>query len=167
MKQQCRALLFSYLFAAAGFASAAGTVSVSFVDASKYWDAGTTPWDEAGNLISLAEHLQALGKRYLRDGEVLKIEVFDVDLAGTTRPWRGSGSTLRFVSGGADWPRIGLRYTLALNGAPVRTAEELVTDMNYTRGLVEARYSEPLYHEKNMLERWFKASFVEGRAAAD
>ena len=167
MKQQCRALLFSSLVVAAGFASAAGTVSVSFIDASKYWDAGTTPWDEAANLVSLAEHLQALGKRHLREGEVLKIEVFDVDLAGTTRPWRGSASDMRIARGGADWPRIGLRYTLEVNGTPVRRAEESVINMNYTRGLVEARYSEPLYHEKKMLEKWFKASFVEGRAAAD
>ena len=39
--------------------------------------------------------------------------------------------------------------------------------MNYTRGLVGTRYSEPLHHEKDMLEKWFKASFVEGRAAAN
>ena len=167
MKQQCRALFFSCLFAAAGFASAAGTVSVSFIDASKYWDAGTTPWDEAANLVSLAEHLKALGKHYLRDGEVLKIEVLDVDLGGTTWPWRRNGSEVRIVRGGADWPRIGLRYTLEVNGTAVRSAEESLADMNYTRGLVEARYSEPLYHEKKMLEKWFKASFVEGRAAAN
>lgn len=167
MKQQYRVLLFSCLFAAAGLVSAAGSVSVSFKDASNYWDAGTTPWDKAANLISLAEHLQALGTRYLRDGEVLKIEVFDVDLAGTTRPWRGSASDLRIARGGADWPRIGLRYTLEVNGTPVRSAEESLIDMNYTRGLVGARYFEPLHHEKQLLEKWFKASFVDGRVAAE
>ena len=153
--------------AVAGPAWAAGTVAVSFVSASRYSDAGTTRWDQEANLKVLDEHLQALGKRFLRDGEVLKVEVLDVDLAGTPRPSRRDGSQVRIVKGGADWPRVGLRYVLEVNGDFVRSAEVSVADMNYTRGFVGYRRFEPLAYEKNMLEKWFKANFAEGRAAAD
>ncbi len=167
MKHPGRTLLLSCFVAVAGSAAAAGTVSVSFANASSYTDAGATRWDEDANLKVLADHFQSLGKRYLRDGEVLKVEVLDVDLAGTIRPWRRGGFEVRVIKGGADWPRVGLRYALEVNGQSVRNAQESVIDMNYARGLVGARRSEALYYEKNMLEKWFKASFNEGRAAAD
>ncbi|MEQ1807547.1 MAG: DUF3016 domain-containing protein [Burkholderiaceae bacterium] len=163
MRHRWRAVLLSCVMAVAGPASAAGTVTVSFSSLSKYADAGATRWEEDGNLKALAEHLQALGRRFLRDGEVLKIEVLDVDLAGTPRPSRRSGSQVRIVKGGADWPRVGLRYSLEVNGVAVRSADESVVDLNYTRGLSGSRGTEPLAYEKNMLEKWFKASFAEGK----
>ncbi len=161
MRRQWRALLLSCVMAVAGPASAAGTVAVLFSSPSKYADAGTTRWEEDANLKALAEHLQALGKRFLRDSEVLRVEVLDVDLAGTPRPSRRTGAPLRIVKGGADWPRVSLRYSLEVNGVAVRSAEESVADMNYTRGLLGYRGGEPLAYEKNMLEKWFKASFAE------
>ena len=164
MRHQWGAFLVSCLIAVAGPAWAAGTVAVSFVNASRYSDAGTTRWDQETNLKVIDEHLQALGKRFLRDGEVLKVEVLEVDLAGTPRPSRRDGSEVRIVKGGADWPRVGLRYLLELNGNPVRSAEVTVVDMNYARGFVGSRRSEPLAHEQNMLEKWFRTSFAEGRA---
>ena len=164
MRHQWGSFLVSCLMAAAGPAWAAGTVAVSFVSPSRFSDAGTTHWDQESNLKVIDEHLQALGKRFLRDGEVLKVEVLEVDLAGTPRPSRRDGSEVRIVKGGADWPRVGLRYSLELNGNPVRSAEVTVVDMNYARGFVGSRRSEPLAYEKNMLEKWFRTSFVEGRA---
>ena len=163
MRHQWGAFLVSCFMALAGPAWAAGTVTVSFVSASKYWDAGTTGWEQETNLKVLDEHLQALGKRFLRDGEVLKVEVLEVDLAGTLRPSRRDGSEVRIVKGGADWPRVGLRYSFEVDGNPVRSAEVTVVDMNYARGYVGSRRSEPLAYEKNMLAKWFKASFAEGR----
>ena len=95
-----------------------------------------------------------------------KVEVLDVDLAGSTRPSRRGGFDLRVVRGKGDWPRISLRYTLEEDGKPVRSGEEAVEDMDYTHGLVGYRKSVPLYYEKRMLDKWFRARFAEGRAAA-
>ncbi len=167
MRTPCRALFVSCLLALAGPASAAGSVNVAFVDATRYADAGTTRWEEAANLKALADHLQSLGARFLRDGEVLKVEVLDVDLAGSTRPARRSGTEIRVLKGGADWPRIALRYSLEANGAPVRSAQESLTDLDYLRSLAGSNRSESLHYEKNMLEKWFKANFGPGRAATD
>ena len=151
--------------ASAVAAATAGTVTVSFVGASGYADAGATPWEIEANSTALARHLQGLGTRYLPAGQTLAVEILDVDLAGTTRPSRRAGADLRVVRGGADWPRIRLRYTLDAPGQPARGAEESLADMDYTHGLPSARGSEPLHYEKRLLDTWFKARFVEGRAA--
>lgn len=167
MRHHPRALFLACFIAVAGSASAAGTVTVSFVDASRYSDAGTTRRDEDANLKSLGNYMESLGERFLRDGQVLKVEVLDVDLAGSTRPSRRGGFDLRVVRGKGDWPRVSLRYTLEEDGKPMRSGEESVQDMDYTHGLVGYRKSVPLYYEKRMLDKWFRARFAEGRATAD
>lgn len=148
-------------------AAVAGTVTVAFVDAPRYADAGATPWEREANLKVLTQHLQRLGERHLPEGQTLAVEVLDVDLAGTLRPSRRAGADLRVVKGGADWPRIHLRYSLAVPGQPARAGEESLADMNYTRGMAGARASEPLRYEKQLLDSWFKARFVEGQSAAN
>ena len=158
-------ILIASLFAAAASTAMAGTVSVSFINTASYTDAGTTSWDEQANLRTLAVHLEKLGQRWLPAGQVLKVEVLDVDLAGSLRSQR-DGSQLRVLRGGADWPRITLRYTLEENGKALRSAQEQVSDMTYAQGLSGHRDSTSLYYEKRMLDGWFKARFVEGRASA-
>ena len=160
-----RTLLFSSLVGAA-CAAMAGTVNVSFVNPTAYADAGTRQDEENGNLQSLARYLQALGQRYLPASQALKVEVLDVDLAGTVRPTR-RGEDVRIVRGRADFPRLHLQYTLEADGKPVRSGDEWLNDLTYTGGLSSYRKSEPLYYEKHMLEAWFKARFVEQRAAAN
>lgn len=146
-----------YLIPAAALcaaAASAGTVEVATQPTANYVDAGKTTWDAQSNVQTLTRYLQRLGKDLLPAGHVLKVELLDVDLAGTQ-----FGDRARVVTGGADWPRIRLRYTLQAPGQPVRTAEEVVQDMNYTRGLVGVR-DEPLPYEKRMLRAWFRERFA-------
>lgn len=164
MHFSARALIISCLGAAAAAGALAGTVNVSYTNAPGFSDAGTSRADKDSNLRALAEHLQALGQRYLPADQVLKVEVIDVNLAGTVHPTRRSaGTEIRVLRNGADWPRIDLRYTLESNGKTLRSGEETVADMNYMHGFSGVRGSEPLYYEKHMLDEWFKARFVEGR----
>ena len=165
MRLITRALLLSCMAAAATSSAVAGSVNVSFIDAPGFFDAGTTRQDKDANLQALAEHLQALGRRYLPAEQTLKVEVLDVDLVGTVRPSRRSGLEIRIVNNGADWPRIKLRYTLESNAKALSSGEEMLADLNYAHGLASVRSSAPLYYEKHMLEEWFKARFVEHRAA--
>jgi len=145
---------------AAGAASAAGTVNVAFVDPEKYYDAGTTKLDVPANLKVIEEHLKYLGQRFLPEGQVLNISVLDVDLAGTVHPGRRSGNEVRIAKGGADWPRITVRYALESNGSPIKNGEEVVSDLSYGRhGPSTYSTLDPLHHEKWMLEGWFQARF--------
>ena len=160
-----RVLLVSCISVAAASSALAGTVSVSFNNALAFSDVGTTRADKDANLRVLAEHLQALGKRYLPADQTLNVEVTDVNLAGTARPSRRAGPDIRILKNGADWPRIALRYTLESNGRALRSGEETVDDMSYLQRFAGGRADESLYYEKRMLDDWFKARFVEGRAA--
>lgn len=145
---------------AAGSPAFAGTVSVTFVDTDHYADAGTEKWEEKGNLDALAGHLQRLGERMLPANQVLKVEVLDVDLAGTVLPRRRNGTPERKVRGMADFPKMHVRYTLESPGAAPRTGDEWVSDMNYTRGPSSPHQSQPLFYEKRMLDTWFKDRFA-------
>lgn len=146
-------------------AHAAGSVEVSFVAPGSFADAGRDLADKQRNEDTLARYLQGLGARYLATDQVLKIDVLDVDLAGFVRPSRRTGEELRIARGGADWPRIKMRFSLLEGGKVIQNGEETVADMNYLRRSVDIRDSDPLRYEKRMLGDWFKARFVEHKPA--
>jgi hypothetical protein len=162
---RARTLLLSSLIAVAGNALAS-TVDVSFVNPDSYGDAGNSKWDEAPNLQMLARYMQTLGQQYLPPNQSLKLELLDVDLAGTVKPSARGGGEVRLVRGKADFPRMHLRYTLLADGQPVRNGDEWLSDLGYTGHLPTYRKNEPLYYEKYMLLSWFKSRFVEPQAAA-
>lgn len=142
-------------------ASAAGIVNVTFVDPDKFYDAANSKHELEGNLKTIEQHLKDLGQRHLADGQVLNISVLDVDLAGYMKPLAGSAREVRVARGAADWPRFTVRYTLEANGVPIKSADEVIADMNYGRhGQVNIYSSrDPLRLEKQMLDNWFQARF--------
>lgn len=158
-------LAVAVLAAAAGPAAAAGSVQVSFAPSDRFVDAGDRGRQRTDNLLTLSLHLQRLGQRELPDGQSLKIEVLDVDLAGRMKPLR-SGEQIRVVNGRVDWPRITLRWTLSAGGNPLRSGEETVADMNYLVRGVGRLDSDPLRHEKAMLDGWFRSRFATTGAVA-
>ena len=154
-----RTVLATATLALAGTAWA-GALDVTFVNADNYFDAGTSKSDERANLDAIARHLQQLAHRVLPAGHVLKVEVLDVDLAGTVKPTR-RGTDLRTMRGTGDFPAIHVRYALQAPGQQLRTGEERIRDISYTRNAVNVRSaSDPLYYEKRMLEKWFEERFA-------
>jgi len=146
-------------------AHATGSVEIAFIAPASYTDAGKDPADSKTNEDTLARYLQSLGERYLGADQVLKIDVLDVDLAGSMRPSRRGLDDIRIARGGADWPRITMRYSLVEGGKVVQNGEESVADMNYLRHGADIRDNEPLHYEKRMLADWFKARFVDHKPA--
>ncbi|MFO1330691.1 MAG: DUF3016 domain-containing protein [Rubrivivax sp.] len=138
---------------AASLASAAGTVEVSFKPVADLTDPGRDRWDGERNVKALGEHFQALARR-LPDGQALKVEVTDLDLAGRMKPTR-HGSEVRVLDGRADWPSLTLRWTLAAGGRTLATGDERVTDMAYLMHGPASHRDEPLGHERRLIERWF------------
>ncbi|MBI5275420.1 MAG: DUF3016 domain-containing protein [Burkholderiales bacterium] len=151
-----RALLLATLLAASGTAWA-GTVEVRY-KADGYTDAGDSAWDIKYNLSVLGLHIEKLAGRMLPADHALTVEVLDLDIAGTVRMFHGK--EVRMVRGGADFPRLHLRYTLRVPGQPVRTGEDHVSDMNYTSGVGRFRADTPLWYEKLLLEKWFVVRFA-------
>ena len=137
-------------------AAAAGRVEVRFVEPARYTDAGFGAREIERTTAQLGAALRSLGAR-LPDGQTLTLEILDVDLAGRTVP--GSARDTRVLTGGADWPRITLRWTLAGAGEP-RSGEETVSNLDYLEQRIGGSTGEPLEHERRMLERWFERRFV-------
>jgi len=159
-------LLTSLTAAAMALASSAhAAVTVAFFDPGHYRDAafqrdGGQP-DEAV-LKGIEKHLQQLGERYLAADQKLSVEILDIDLAGRIAPWRPQLNGVRLMDD-VTWPRIKLRYTLEANGIAT-SAEESVADMNYLAHIHMYSSGDRLLYEKQMLDDWFRARFVEHRA---
>ena len=150
------------LLACAGTAQAGGTVNVSFIEPERFSDAGERSYSySADTLKQIEQYLQVLGQRYLAEGDVLKVDVTDVDLAGELRPVPSRGDQVRIVRGRADWPRFSLRYALEGNGRPVKQGEETLANLDYANTLPSIGSYEPMRYERLLLEAWFKARFVE------
>jgi hypothetical protein len=137
-----------------GIASTASTVSVSFNPDAQYADAGISPRDRQATLATLSAHLKRVAERRLPADEALEVELLDVDLAGTVRPSRRTGTDLRGVRGSADWPRLTLRYSLSKDGRVLRSGTESIADMNYSGRLGNYLSGDPLRYEKQLLDDW-------------
>ena len=162
-----RFLLLSWFVVLAWSAPATAAITVSFIEPEHYRDAsldGAYP-DEADDkgMREIRRHLESLGERYLASGQELKVEILDIDLAGRHEPWRAHAYRVRIMRD-ITWPRIRLRYVLENEGIVATTTEESVIDMNYL-GRPSVYYeSDRLRYEKQMLDDWFRARFVEHRA---
>ena len=138
-------------------AQAAATVKVTFPDPPRFTDAGPTQRDIANTTRGLSSHLTALGQRLLADGDVLTIEILDIDLAG--RIESTPQGRIRVTTGRSDWPRITLRFKL--EGASPLAGEEQVRDMNFQRRGGGISPSDPLRFERRMLNEWFQARLID------
>ena len=114
-------------------------------------------------LKEFSDYFARLDKK-LPAGQSLRIEVLDIDLAGRLYP-RRSGDDIRILNGGADWPRIHLRYTLEQDGKLLRSGDEQLSDMAYQDRLGRTSDSDPLRYEKRMLDDWFDKAIVPKVAA--
>jgi len=133
-------------------ALAAGSAQVSYLHPEKFSDAGFGSFERNRTLRSLTEHFEVMAKR-LPDGQVLRVEVLDIDLAGEI--WPRTPSEVRVLRGRADWPHLNLRYTVLDGSRTVKTGEIHLADMNYLFGQrIDQRYGD-LPYEKRMLDRWF------------
>jgi Protein of unknown function (DUF3016) len=146
------ALALLALSAAAG-TLAAGKVDLKWVEPEKFSDVGFGTAERQTTLQALAEHIERLGHR-LPDGQTLKIEVTDVDLAGDTR--FHSGRDVRVLRGRADWPSMQLRYALQADGRELKSGQARLADMNY---LFNTRH-DAFGYEKRMIDNWFRAEIA-------
>jgi len=142
----------------AGTASAG--VEVSFVQPDRYADMPFAKWDKDTVMKDLDQYLVKMGAKWLPPGQDLKIEILDIDLAGSIR--NNSGRDIRVLRGGADWPRIDVRYTLESGGKTLKTGTDHIADMNYFNSHVtdHSKSRESLFYEKQMLQDWFKEKFA-------
>jgi hypothetical protein len=159
-----RCLAIAAALLATGAVHAAGTVQISFTDPEKFADVRDRAYRVEDNVKALEKVLADAARPYVADGQTLKIEVLDVDLAGETRPGARS-SDLRVLRGRADWPRITLRWSLEGDG-PARSGQAVVQDMNYLKRAPAPVYDTHLVYERRMLDDWFREQFGKATGAS-
>lgn len=135
-------------------AHAAGTVEVSFKPVTELADAGSDRHDGERNVARLSDHLRTLAAR-LPDGQALKVEVTDLDLAGQMRPTRRGGD-IRVLNGRADWPSLTLRWSLAAGGRTLAEGNERIADMAYQLHPLRGADDRALGYELRLIDRWFE-----------
>jgi hypothetical protein len=155
-------ILTGMLLAAAGSASAG--VTVAFANPDSFRDMPFSPTDRADVLKELTEHFESLGKD-LPPGYDLRVEVLDLDLAGELRPNFRGHNDIRVLRGGADWPRMQVRYTLEANGQVISRGEDALSDMTYLNRTPRYAEHDNLRYEKRMINEWFKEKFAAPKAA--
>lgn len=142
----------------------AGEVEVKFVDPDQYTDAGRSSRDREHTMRTLAEHLRALGRGLPAD-QTLRVEIKDIDLAGSIEPfgWHRFDE-VRVLRGSADWPRVSLSYTLLADGRTLKAGDAQLADLSYMYSLRSRdRGVGEMSFERRMLQRWFDETFVTAR----
>jgi hypothetical protein len=144
-----------------GSGQADAGVMVTFANPAGYADARLigTPV-----LAALRTHLQRLGAAHLARNRNLSITVLDIDLAGWDAASRGP-ERLRIMRG-VTWPKMRVRYVLSEGRKVIASGEELISDHFYLSRYGMASSSDPLRHEKNRLDDWFRQKFSAGRLPA-
>jgi len=140
----------------AGAAHAGATVT--YIEPDKFIDMPFSPIDRERVLKELTDHFTRLGKQ-LPAGQDLKVEVTELDLAGRIEPTRRTGNEIRLLTGGADWPRMHVRYSLTQDGKVINSGEADLASMNYLQEMNRYGSSESLRHEKQMIDAWFGKTF--------
>ena len=154
MKRFFRPLLLAVAIAC-GLGNAIAAVTVTFTHPEGYADMPFAPWDRERVIKELQNHFEKLGAK-LPQGQDLKVEVLDIDLAGRIEPQLRFGNDIRVLKGRADWPTIALRYSVESQGKVLGSGEARIDDKSYLDHFNRYSANEPLRYEKRMLDEWFK-----------
>ena len=143
--------------------AALAEVSVTYVKPEEFTDVPFSPVDRERTLKDFSAYFATLDKK-LAPGQTLKIEVLDIDLAGRLYP-RRAADDIRIMNGGADWPRVHLRYALEQDGQVLRSGDAQISNMNYQWNRTSYFDNDAMRYEKQMLDDWFKKTITPQVAA--
>lgn len=116
------------------------------------------PRDRALVTRELDDTLRKLAARHLRDGQDLRIDMRELDLAGDYEPWNGGFRDVRILRDTTP-PRIRFHYVLTQNGRIVAQGDARLGDLDYLSDPRARMRNERLIHEKLLLQDWFRDTF--------
>lgn len=158
MNTQLKTLALAGLVLLSAGGASAG-VTVAFTHPEQYRDMPFAPSDREQVLKDISEHFAYLSAR-LPQGQDLRVEVLDLDLAGRIHPNFRGAQDIRIMRGGADWPHMQVRYTLVSNGQVIGSGEDHLRDMTYMNRINRYSSGDALRYEKRMIDDWFSEKFA-------
>jgi hypothetical protein len=143
-------------------AQAVGRAEVRFVEPEKFTDAGFGVQERERTQQLLNSHFERLA-RSLPDGQVLRVDITDVDLAGEVDTL--AFHRIRVIGQLPDAPRLDMRFELRQGDRVISRGEEKLSDLAYDFGRIGAQRGQPLQYEARMIDRWFSERFATQLAA--
>jgi hypothetical protein len=140
-------------------ASAGAAVTVTYIAPEKYADVPRDSAERDSMMKDLTDHFTWLGSA-LPPGQDLRIEVLDIDLAGREEPGARAVRDVRVMRGGADWPRMRLRFSVEQNGQVLKSGDAQLSEMDYMARVSRYGEEEPQRFEKAMIDRWFEKTIA-------
>ena len=135
-------------------------VTVNFVQPNRFTDVDVRRTysrpDRNPHLHSLRKYLESRATRYLANGQSLRIDFTDIDLAGDFEPQIDPAlHDVRIVSRLYP-PRLKFNYSLrSADGATLKLGEADLRDLAFDFG-TSGNTSDALRFEKRMLAKWMK-----------
>lgn len=101
----------------------------------------------------------------LPEGQVLSINVTDIDLTGRLEPTFGQSASFYIrVVRRVDFPTMDFSYQLSdANGSVIKEGDVNLKDMSFDFDTMATKHSrnDALYYEKKMLRDWFTSTFAD------
>jgi len=147
---------------------ASGPVSVSWSDPAQFtelryshnrWEAQRGNW-----VVQLAEHLRKGTEKVLPAGQRVEFNITDIKRAGDYEPWHGtSGQDVRIVRDIYP-PRMTFTFVrYGSDGQVLDQGERKLVDMGFLSRGGNGLDSDPLRHEKRMLDSWIRRELDDQR----
>lgn len=137
---------------------------VAFLEPSKFTDVrdshmGSDP-ERTGYLEQLREHIVARARYHVPAGHRLSVTFTDIDMAGDFEPWHGPRwDDIRVVKDIYP-PRMELAFRLVdAEGNVVKEGRRELRDLAFMMKINMAGRSDPLRHEKALLDDWLRSEF--------
>lgn len=141
-----------------------GPVSVRWTDPEAFSEirySGNRVESRRGNwLPTLGAHLRTRAESRLAPGQTLEVTFTDIDLAGDYEPWRGPNADRIRQVRDIYPPRIELHFRLLdAQGRTLSEGERRLSDPAFLHSGSLPGNSDPLRHEKRLLDRWLQREF--------
>ena len=156
MKKVFRKLSVSALLALAAGAACAADVTVTYIQHENFSDI-PTGGEREETLRNLTAHFVKLGAK-LPAGQQLRIDVLDIDMAGSEQPSRGR-TDMRVTTKG-EWPRMNLTYSLESNGQVLSSGDAELRDTSFLDRPNRYMDHDVSRFEKKMIDAWFEKTIV-------
>jgi hypothetical protein len=157
MNRTALASLVAAALMSVGAAQANGRAEVRYIAPETFADAGFGAVERERTQRVLTAHFDRLAKR-LPDGQVLRVDITDVDLAGEIDSF--VFHPVRVMGQLPDAPRLGLKFELRQGGQLLAQGEERLTDLAYLDRRISRRQDGPLLYEGRLLDQWFGQRFA-------
>jgi len=160
MKRIAGKVAIAAVFALAANAASA-EVFVNYINPEKFADLPQDEWQRKKALEDIAAYFTKLGED-LPKGQVLKLDIYNIDLSGQEVRGNRAGGDLRSRDGKNDWPLIEVNYSLSsADGQVLDSGDAKISDVAYLQRIMKRAYEmDELRFEKRMIQEWFKKTIL-------